>query len=758
MPSLEVDILKREVEPETPEAWQPPQNNLADDAELVKKVMERADAYYRKYRAQRSELEEIWKQADYMFKCGQAESWGEERRAKQDRLDQDSTTADNATKTRVQRIGSTLFFRQVREVAAQFYAVLKSSKDPYKFTPIYNPEVFYSKSQADSMATQHDLLMRWTRDNDNFITKSIELAYMLVKYGNLPICMYWKRRFADVPVRKPVYERPSSVPKNMMDKLTKYFRKKDLESETEDDAPKIIGYDYGRERKLIENLPTLEIIQNDNFFADQSIGTIQKQQCILTSSLVGMSDIYDCVRTGEFSAKMVKTISHQNQYTGRSDDDLERQKQLNQGMDNSVDDSDTGMFQQFEAFMLLPIDEEKGVGSRWDPENTEPKKYWVTFIDDPGTGICVKIQRNDDPHDEFPFEMLSCMPDDTDRLYKMSYAEAIQGNFNEQCIAKKQSIDSKTLQNNRPLKRVRGQVYTDDLTYKPDAVFDVENMDSLQEMNVGQVIDNTMIEDKLNRDSDEAVGTGPTIRGVPMGGRTSSSEATNASESAKLPFSMNVKYVFDKYLKFHARKGIGLWHLNADPDQVLMITDESQYPYIMPDKLFGDFNITINIVEDYEQSVVQTQNLTFAATNLLPLFIDVFKPSGKAQLAVEIFDKILHLDIADYVDVNKEADARKLAKMENRIMMDLGKMDMPQPGELHSAHLPIHEAEAIEYRGSGNPNLEFLLKHIELTKQLAEQDGKTQDFGTPMAGPGNTTPGQVSGNAVSALMGQQNVG
>jgi len=57
-----------------------------------------------------------------------------------------------------------MFFRQVRTLSALFIDILTSKRDPFVFRSRNNPDVFFSAGQADQLAEQHNLLMRWTRD------------------------------------------------------------------------------------------------------------------------------------------------------------------------------------------------------------------------------------------------------------------------------------------------------------------------------------------------------------------------------------------------------------------------------------------------------------------------------------------------------------------------------------------------------------------------------------------------------------------
>jgi len=683
--------------------------NLADDEELVEKVLEHVDYYYTKYQADRDELKDLWEVADYMFKTGQNASLAETERKRLDRQD------DSLTQTKAQKCGSTLFYRQVVSIASYLVSVLNSKKDPFTFKSRYNPEIFESYEQADELANQHNLLMRWTRDADGFDTMAIDLLFQLIKYGNLPIYMSWKRKSSDI--------------------LDRYSNGK-LE----------------RRRILTDNRPTLSWILNENFYADQNIGNIQDQNLILVKSLANIATLYQGKREGEYMN--VDNIDKANLYQG-SDDDFRETKEDNAGYGSNTSDSNTGLLLQFDVHALLPIDPTKPKGKRWDEEKFEPKKYWVTIVtdSDPSKGICLRIERNRDPDDEYPFEMLNSIPDDTDKLYGLSLAQVLRGNYTEATVAKEQYIDQKTLATNKPLMMKRGEVYCDDgeLKYEQDRIYNVENKDSISEFQMAPVNEPLAFLNYIDGDSDEAAFSNAVFRGEAMGGRTSSSEAVNALDSSTRPHAMMAKYVLHKLLKFYAKKGVRYWHVYGDENQVLQISDETLHPVIRPAELFGDFNVELTIVDEYEQNIMQQQSYTFAAQNIIPMFQQFLDMRG---IAKDVFEKILHWDVTRYILPDIKDESINRARIAINSMMNEGVYIPPRPSDDLEAVLLEAKGERIEYRGVEDeyPNVALLDRYIAEVEQLKEQ--KQTQAPQPVAPSGNETPGEVVGNQIAAEQGE----
>lgn len=700
--------------------------NLADDPELCKQVQDYISKYYDKFKTQRTAMEELWKTIDWMWKCGQNETVREDERTRLDRQ------GDDLTKTKAQKCGSTMFFKQVRSLAAQFSEVLFSKDDPWKYKTRSNPEIYGSDQEAEALVSQHNLTMRWNRQAENFKKKAIEFLFMLMKYGNVPVACRWFRRNAEVLDKWPVIPAGGGE----------------------------VTYKIERRDMLCDNRLLMDVIPPQNFFADICIGDTQNQQCIIVRSSAIMTDFLSGAKVNEYLN--VDSIDEDFLYKGGDDnDDLRTTQQENSGLDPTISDTNTGTFRQIDAVVLLPIDDTKKIGKRWNPKEYAPKKYWVTIVPRNGTditgGVCLRIERNLDPDDDMPFEMVHLFPDDSSLLYHLSPAQVVRGNFSEATTSKEQMIDQRTLQSNRPLKAKRGEVFTDtgDLQFGRDKVFWVENENSLTEFNIMPVTDNANTLTYLDADSDEAIGNNRATRGEPMGQRTTSTEASNAYQAASLPHKMLMKYVFAQWLGFYARKGPRYWHVYAQDNQTIKITDEKGvYHSIKPSKLYGEYDVEITVVDDFEKDIVQQQALTWTAQNVLPLFIDVMDKREAAKL---FFDTFLHTDVSRIIRPDDSDAQRADARQEDYDMTQLGKDIYPDMTDNYQIHMAQHKSWRVQFNGleSENPNVVKLDRHMAAHDILKERQGAGggMGMGNPAAPSGNTTPGMVEGNAIAGMMG-----
>jgi hypothetical protein len=715
---------------------QPIRINFADDPELVKKAQAAVASQYLHNRSNRMPFDIIWRVASSMYSCGQNASLVESERQRHDRqayADSNGVvdeTGRDTTLTKAYKKGSTLFFRQVRTLAAQILSVLQSKPDPYKYTPILGCDSFVSDKQAYDLADQHNILARWARKKDNFDVKVTDLIFKLIKYGNVPICVGWNRNQSMRTVRVPIYGAPDA----------------------ESGEPKIVGYKFETKPRVVNNEPSLGVIANENFWADSAVGEIQKQSCIVVDDYVPLSEIQQDEVANGFYLNTGK-ITMADQWGGQRDDyQVQEHQAVSDGLVTYPNRQDTGLFKKSDAYVMLPIDE----SGKW-VENGPMRKFWLTFVGNSiDSATCVRFERNPDPDDEWPFEMLHCLPDDSGKLYHFGYAQALRGDYDEQTTTRQQLIDNRTLQNNKPLKVIQGECYNNDLRFRKDKVFQVEKENSVTEFQVMDIQQNGLAHlAYFDEDANRAAGTDKPLMGEYAGARTSASEASIVSQNASNPHIMLAKYVLHTLLNFHARKSLALWQLYGDNDQILSLTNKNQQRKINPSELFGEYDVEIDLVDEFEQNALNVQTMTQAIQTLTPVFASVMDLN---QVGQDIFGKIVKgIDVSKWFKPSGNKDAILLAQSENRGMIDSGMVLSPNAGEDHDTHLGEHSQERARWHGAEdqNPNIQILDRHIAMTKMLKEQESQLagQMSQMPNAMTANQTVGQATGNAIAGQMG-----
>lgn len=714
---------------------QPPRINFADDDELIKKIRPLAQTAFEHNRANRYPYEEIWRLADAMYKCGQNATIAERERQRHDRqayANSEGTVDEvgrDTTLTKAYKKGSTLFFRQVRTLTSQIVSVLNSKPDPYKYTAITGCENFVSEAQAIDQAEQHNLLSRWARKKDKFDRKAIDLIFKTIKYGNYPICVGWERSIAKRMVRTPIYGTSSSTDKD----------------------PPIVGWKFENEEKIIDNQPSLGVIPIENFWADSAVGGIQKQTCIVVDDYVPLSCIQQDELVNGFYVNTDKITAKDEWGGDRQDNQLEEHRAMSDGIVAVPDRMNTGLFKKSDVWIELPVDD----NGNYDEKNPR-RKWWLTFIGGIDNGVCVRMERNPDPDDEWPFEMLHALPDDDGKLYHFGYAQALRGDYDEQSVTRQQLIDNRTLQNNKPLKAIQGEVYSQSLRFGKDKIYWVEKENSISEFQVIDIQQNGLLHlQYFDDDANRAAGTDKPLMGEYAGSRTSATESSIVSQNAANPHIMLAKYVLHAFLEFHARKNLGLWHLYGDNDMVLSITDKSIQRKINPGELFGEFDVEINLVDEFENNALNVQTMTQAIQTLVPLFA---QHMDMPKVGADIFGKIIKgLDVSAWFRPDGNKDAIQLAQHENRAMLDAGTVLNPNQGEAHDVHLSQHEQERVRWSGAeqSNQNVQILDRHIAITKVLKQQEAAIAAMASqlPNAMTGNQTIGEAQGNMIAGQIG-----
>ena len=726
-----------EEEAPTEDLDQPPRINFADDPELVKKARDLAVTQYNHNRANRYEYEKVWRLADSMYKCGQNAAIAEQERQRHDRQAYATSsgaevndTARDQTLTKAYKKGATLFFRQVRTLASQIISVLNSKPDPYIYTPVSGCKSFVSQAQAQEQAEQHNILARWARKKDGFDTKVISLIFLLMKYGNYPICVGWERNKARRVERMPIYGVAA----------------------TEGEDPPIIGWRFNDDMKIIDNQPSLGMVEISNFWPDSAVGSIQKQTCIVVDDYVPLAEIQQDELANGFY-RNTGGITLADQWGGvRDDNQIEEQRTLSAGMTSEPIKQETGLFKKSDVWINLPVNDQ-GV---WD-DSFPQQKFWLTFIGNSlNDATCVRFERNPDPDDEWPFEMLHALPDDSGKLYHFGYAQALRGDYDEQSQTRQQLIDGRTLMNNRPLKAIQGEVFTQDLRYGKDKVYWVEKENSITDFQQQDIQQSGFLHlQYFDDDANRAAGTDKSLMGEFAGARTSATESSIVSQNSTNPHIMLAKYVLHPFLTFHARKNLGLWHHYGDNDMVLSITEKNIERKINPGEMFGEFDVEINLVDEFETNALNIQTMTQAVTTLVPIFAGSM---DLPRVGADVFGKIVKgIDVSRWFKPDGNRDAIQLADHETRAMIDNGTVLNPNRGEAHDVHLGQHEQERMKWKGAeeSNPNVQILIRHIEMTKQLKQFEGQMAAMAGQMPNQmtGNQTVGEAQGNAMAGAMG-----
>ena len=698
--------------------------------ELKRKFTQEANLHYNRFYSQRRMNEIMWKVADYMYKGAQNRALTAYEQQKGANLEDFRDGAH----TEIAQSGSTLFHRQVRQLAAQGASVQFSRDVPFKYEPIINddnPETF---EKGDAMANQLNVLAKWTMKHDKFNKKSIEFWHQIFKIGNVPILAKQVIKKGIRKIRQPIIETV-------------------VNPVTGQPEANVTGYQEFDQEFIVENHPSIEILPTESVYMDMYIGSVQAQNCIVIPTLKNYSDLLDGVRAGYYDQVAVESLAGGNlwgkyRWDGVSGEPLTRFKLAN--MEAIAGDSYTGQFLTWDVFMRSPI-----LNGVWDVKN-EPSIYWGTFVGNQiVNSLCIRLEENSDPDKEFPLELIHCLPDDPDLLYHVSPAQIIRSNYSVECTLKNQAIDNCTLVNRPPLKVIEGQVRGTDFEFTPGKVFLCEGQGSIEEF---MVRDTTQITTNflnyIRDDTMSALATDKPFMGESFGARTSATEASNTYKNSVQPHMISIRYILEQYLGFYAKKLKSYWQAFSDPTQVIRITGEQPFSVIRPSQIYGEFDVEVDIVDEFEDDVVESQKINEAIRMVgqNPAFMGVIDVTE----LMRAWFRRYKFDYGKIVTGKMDKDAEVVARNENVLMMG-GQVVRPMPNQNHNTHLAEHKGERLRYNGLEEqfPQAQLLDQHIAETEFLVQQMEAAAQQQQQQAPSGNTTPGQVSGNQNAAALGAQ---
>ena len=670
--------------------------------------------YYDRFKSQREEWDRdtdgIWNLQDAMWRCGLNDA------AVQAEKHNGANEPDEWERAKV---GSTLLYRQVTQKAANGYAVQTSRDMPFKYDPISESE-FDTSEHADERANKLNLLAKWSMKNDNFKVKSINFWTHLYKRGNVPVMVEWKQEIGKKKVSKPVFDEDNNI----------------VDTEIEEIETALV------------NRPVFKVLAIESLFADTAIGNIQDQECVIYTSMVSITNIVDGIRNGLYRENLLEDLSGSHQWDGTADgNDSEDDQRKNRGLDLDVSNAGTGQYLKWEAFVNMPIDMEE---ESWDLMKNIPERYRVTLIgNSPSTALVARIERNQEPDDTIPIELIHANPDDENYLYHISDYEVVRSNIAVETTILRQMIDNNTLVNKPPMKELEGAVRGSNRAFGPDARYIMDDLNAIDTFDIRPLSqENMLVLGYIKDDSNTANSIDKNMVGESFGARTTASEATTISGNSRRPNIVKIEYALEQLFQFIAKRYKVNWEAFGRHDQIIQITDEKDNKvFIKPSNLGGEYDIVIDVVDDMKDEEVKAQRLingaqTFASIPQLAQQVD-WAMLGE-QLADNLFGTTKFITGASDGDVVANIQ-RNINQMLNQGIPLSGMT----PDMNLKKHLEMYKSERKRWMGAEeqNPNVALLDQAIE---QL-EDAIKNQTQG----GQSQVTQGQAQPEQAQAQLQQQ---
>ena len=687
--------------------------NLATDDAVSKVVLTRTANYFRKYEQHLSEhWDEVLSKADLIYRCYRSDT-------ERDTAQTDDTEADT---------GCALGFVMVRVLASQIASIALSKEDPFKYIPVNSEDAAYKAETGELMARQYNLCDRYAREQEGFEHKFIDAVWKLVKYENIPIAFHMIRKKAERTFRVPTFDSEGNV----------------------------VKYEIQTREVFTANYPTWDVIPPENFMTDKHGDDLEKKPCVIVRDFCTRDDLLEGKRSGEYVN--IDKIKASHIYVGdRGMIHAADDRQANANLTAADDDEDTATYERYHSWLRLPINQKTG---KLDHKE-RPRWYWSQIIGSPDQSdpVLISCIRNPDPDDELPYMMWHHLPDDGDMLYHMGMMQAIESDIDEAVTTKNQAIDQKSVMVRRPLIAVEGEVYEDDLTFSQDKVFHVANKDSISDFTMQNVFPDTVNAlDRIESDLRRASSTDKPIVGEALGQRTSATESQHIYEQALKPQLILMKYTLNQFFQKLGRKRMRYWQRFALPQQIVEISGAHERQSIKPADLYGEYDVRVEVVYDFEETIAVIQGLQYAISQMVAN-PQIAKEMDLRELYKDLLEKMrVARNASKYFKPAVEADAERVAELENHIMMDSEKPQYVEVQEMENraAHLKIHNATLHQYdalpQNERPPQVDFLRYHTQDTKYRYEQE--SQGGGAPVAKPNAPgMDGELSGDRIAAQAG-----
>lgn len=741
-PTTDVKLLPRDMEfelsPHAPEITNFATDYASEGDPNITSLVKVSTEVFERYESEREPYEAVWKVLHYMWTCAQNRAIATDERVV-------GANASDQLRERAES-GSTQFFRMVNQFAAQYMSVYLSRNTPWKYSPIINRNIFESSEEARTQAENYDIASRWVLKRNDDGVKTLDFATLAYLYGGYPEMVFMRQRSARRTITQPVFE-------DVQDPTTGEVRSV-ATGETEE----------VEEEFLVESFPEFKTFSIWNMYIDVNVGSMRDQDWVYLVDPITLTEAIEMARMGEYDIEKLKLLERAHYWDGNIGGEHKDDERSSEGLDSSTNPTDTGMILRWNIFANVPIDED-GV---FDSSKNVPKRHWITILGNrPDDGVVVKVERNVDPDDEVPVNFTNCLPGPPDSFYHIAPGQAIRSNYSIECTIKNQIVDEATSDLNAPIILKQGAFPNQTAFTWDGGTWECigspkDSWDRPTSGNASQFAIQFL--QLLEEDSRRALAFDPSFVGEGLGSRASANEFSSVRQSSQAPHLSMVRYMMAQRERWRARKIKSYTDHFIPPEQIIAITDDANHfrPIQIGD-LHGEFDIEINIVDEFESSIAKRQSINEAIA-IVGQDPDFKANTEVPELLMELFTA-LKLPAARLVTPPQDADAISIARNENTRIIQNGEAVRPQPGQNHNVHLVQHKQEALRWEGipiESDPrvaNAQTLLKqHIDETSLLAQSEGATPTGGggngAPISrGQRNATEGEAEGNSIAALTG-----
>lgn len=520
----------------------------------------------------------------------------------------------------------------------------------------------------------------------------------------------------------------------------------------------------GKDRKLekrvvtIMDLPGFRTIDIDRLWVDANIENIDDQHAVFVRSPMQWNELWldsesnRIILPSKDNETLRETIEKYKETTTSTFTTHKQDQASNAGREYI--DRQRGMFKHWEVWIMLPLDPDTG---KWDVNKRE-YRYRVRILGDPLNCDILEIRRNPFP-DGIPILKANHGEDDIG-FYHISLGEKCESYYDQICTAVNQLIDNRSKNVRKPFLYDPMRINKDEIDFGHSLAIPCDNGDprtAIYEMSLSDMtgtIANTI--NWCKQEMREIMNTTDAVLGVAMGSRTSASEYQGARLAATTPIFADMAAIEEDLIAGYMRKFADYVNNYMTPKEIARIIGPDGMEFNF--QFAGYYMPVAKAVQDLRDKVMMQQFYT-------QLYQMVSDEQKKNRILLRMAD-IMEIDNPhELIPETAQYQAIKAALWENTAILQYAQFDMPQRGENHDAHLKVHYTALWKAQQEKNRNTNILGQHINATESLKREEKAAggivplSEFGQPRTDfPPTATPGEQSGQQISAVLGAQQGG
>lgn len=708
--------------------------SILKNEETMQKFLQECGNDFDRFKSDRDALkiDEKFNVADGMWRCLQNGSLADvEKETSMGDTDEDSAN-----------VGTVRFFRTVAQKASLMYSVGASVDVPFKYKTVANPEIWGSAEEAASQAAIHNVLARYAWKNGNCASKFFDYCMLDGKYSWAAVHAKMNQEHRRIAVKDPKTKKVT-----FQDKVTNVF-------------------------------PTFEMIHWSQLYADPYIPEIKDQSCVIVLSIVPWMEIQNGVKAKWYDKEAVAELrADMSRYRWDGNEGSDAiENQLTNGNMGTYSPGQSDMYLKWDIYRWAPIK-----GGEYSDE-ADYALFWCTAIgNELSSAKAIRMDKDFDPDGEIPIAIIKGIPDDSNLMYGMSWADSAR------CLYSVESTLWNSVIDNMRDRHWGITLYDPtrfDSTPESFAFGKGKKLAVNSVTDAMQIIappDTTSIGyqliQALQNEQGVATATNQNMMGEALGGRTSASESLAVNRFSQQPNMAFLSYSLKKFSGFVGRKFKSYAQAFMDETQIRMIADEElDAPLYKEDegyRIYGDFDVQTDVVdefvEDYVAAGQELQLLQTVSSSEALMASDEHQVHAGEWLK-SIFRRLRVHNIDSIVTPAGGVDAKLRQREEIRQMIETGEYIEPQEGENHRLHIAVLNGEIMRYKpilgikidpndqqgqqnqARANSVLDlYLYPHLEAHKAFltkATNAPAQQEAMQPQQ-----TPGQMAGNEMAGMLG-----